>query len=92
MKYKLTLKPSARSRTGVEYGTGPVMVYDVEGLPEGQKFQLGMFVLSLKNPSGRLVLTSRDVRPGGRAHLSRLRKRLLNCKSNSTRSMKRLGR
>ena len=40
MKYKLTLKPTARSRTGVEYGTGPVMLYEIEGLPEGQKISI----------------------------------------------------
>ena len=40
MKYKLTLKPIARSRTDVEYGTGPVMLYEVEGLPEGQKISI----------------------------------------------------
>ena len=40
MKYKLTLKPIASSRTGVEYGTGPVMLYEVEGLPEGQKISI----------------------------------------------------
>jgi len=40
MKYKLTLKPVARSRTGVEYGTGPVMLYEIEGLPEGQEISI----------------------------------------------------
>ncbi len=40
MKYKLTLKPIARSRTGVERGTGPVMLYEVEGLPEGRKISI----------------------------------------------------
>jgi len=40
VKYKLTLKPIASSRTGVEYGTGPVMLYEVEGLPEGQKISI----------------------------------------------------
>ena len=37
MKYRLSLKPVARFRTGAEYGTGPVMLYEVAGLPEGQK-------------------------------------------------------
>jgi len=40
VKYKLSLKPIARSRTGVEYGTGPVMLYEVEGLPEGRKISI----------------------------------------------------
>jgi hypothetical protein len=40
MQIKLTLKPIARSRTGVEYGTGPVMLYEVEGLPGGQKISI----------------------------------------------------
>jgi hypothetical protein len=40
VKYKLTLKPIARSRTGVEYGIGPVMLYEVEGLPEGQEISI----------------------------------------------------
>jgi len=40
MQYRLTLKPIARSRTGVEYGTGPVMLYEVEGLPERRKISI----------------------------------------------------
>jgi hypothetical protein len=36
----LTLKPVARSRSGMEYGTGPVMLYEVEGLPEGRKISI----------------------------------------------------
>ena len=40
MEYKLSLKPIARSRTGVEYGTGPVMLYEVEGLPEGKTISI----------------------------------------------------
>jgi hypothetical protein len=40
MKYTLSLKPVARSRTGVEDGTGPVMLYEVEGLPKGQKISI----------------------------------------------------
>jgi|HubBroStandDraft_3_1064219.scaffolds.fasta_scaffold641496_2 hypothetical protein len=40
MQPKLNLKPIARSRTGVEYGTGPVMLYEVEGLPEGRKISI----------------------------------------------------
>lgn len=40
MHSKLTLKPIARSRTGVEYGTGPVMLYEVEGLPAVQKISI----------------------------------------------------
>ncbi len=40
MQSKLTLKPIARSRTGVEYGSGPVMLHEVEGLPEGQKISI----------------------------------------------------
>jgi len=40
MKYRLSLKPIARSRTGVEYGTGPVMLYEIEGLADGQKISI----------------------------------------------------
>ncbi len=40
MKCTLSLKPVARSRTGVEYGIGPVMLYEVEGLPVGQKISI----------------------------------------------------
>lgn len=40
MQSKLNLKPIARSRTGAEYGAGPVMLYEVEGLPEGQKISI----------------------------------------------------
>ena len=40
MQPKLTLKPVARSRTGVEYGAGPVMLYEVEGLPGGQRISI----------------------------------------------------
>jgi len=40
VKYKLTLEPIARSRTGTEYGTGPVMLFEVEGLPEGRKISI----------------------------------------------------
>jgi heme-degrading monooxygenase HmoA len=40
MQSKLGLKPIARSRTGAEYGTGPVMLHEVEGLPEGQKISI----------------------------------------------------
>ena len=40
MHSKLTLKPIGRSRTGVEYGTGPVMLYEVEGLPGVQRISI----------------------------------------------------
>lgn len=40
MKYRLSLKTIARSRTGVEYGTGPVMLYEVEGLADGRKISI----------------------------------------------------
>jgi hypothetical protein len=40
MKWTLSLKPVARSRTGVEYGSGPVMPYEVEGLPESRKISI----------------------------------------------------
>lgn len=40
MQPKLTLKPMARSRTGVEYGNGPVMLYEVEGLPGVQRISI----------------------------------------------------
>jgi hypothetical protein len=40
MRPKLNLKPIARSRTGVEYGTGPVMLYEVEGLADAKKISI----------------------------------------------------
>jgi len=40
MKCVLSLKPVVRSRTGVENGTGPTMLYEVEGLPDGQKISI----------------------------------------------------
>lgn len=40
MQPKLTLKPIARSRTGEEYGTGPVILYEVEGLLGGQRISI----------------------------------------------------
>ena len=40
MQIKLTLKPIAGSPMGVEYGTGSVMQYEVEGLPGGQKISI----------------------------------------------------
>ena len=40
MQFNLTLKPIARSRAGVECGTGPIMLYEVEGLPGGQKISI----------------------------------------------------
>ena len=36
MTNKLILKPVAKSHNGLEYGSGPVIIYTVEGLPEGQ--------------------------------------------------------
>jgi hypothetical protein len=40
MQPTLSLKPVARSRTGAEYGTGPVMLCEVEGLPNGQRISI----------------------------------------------------
>ena len=40
MTFKLTLHPIAHSRSGTEYGTDPVMLYDIEGLPEGKKISV----------------------------------------------------
>ncbi len=36
MSHKLVLKPVARSHNGLEFGSGPVIIFTVEGLPEGQ--------------------------------------------------------
>jgi hypothetical protein len=36
MTNKLILKPVAKSHNGLEYGSGPVIIYAVEGLPEEQ--------------------------------------------------------
>ena len=40
MKSTLSLKPVARSRDGVEYGSGPIMLYEVQGLPEGRAISI----------------------------------------------------
>jgi hypothetical protein len=40
MKSILSLKPVAQSRKGVEYGSGPVMLYEVEGLPQGRTISI----------------------------------------------------
>jgi len=49
VKYILKLKPQAWSRTNtMTYASGPVMKYDVEGLPEGQKISVANFC-----PAGR---------------------------------------
>ena len=37
---KLNLKPIAHSRTGVEYGSGPVILYEVEGIADSQKISV----------------------------------------------------
>jgi len=43
VKCRLTLKPHARSLRTVGYSTGSVIVYDVEGLPEGQRVSIANF-------------------------------------------------
>jgi hypothetical protein len=40
MKSILSLKPVARSRDCVEYGGGPIMLYEVQGLPEGRAISI----------------------------------------------------
>jgi hypothetical protein len=40
MKSILSLKPIAQSRRGVEYGSGPIMLYEVQGLPEGRAISI----------------------------------------------------
>jgi hypothetical protein len=40
MKSILSLKPVAQSRIGVEYGSGPVMLYEVQGLPQGRAISI----------------------------------------------------
>ena len=40
MQSTLSLKPVAHSRTGFEYGTGPVMLYEVDGLADGRKISI----------------------------------------------------
>jgi hypothetical protein len=39
MKYKLSLK-AAYSHDGLEYGTGPAILYKIQGLPEGENLLL----------------------------------------------------
>jgi hypothetical protein len=59
MKYTLSVKPVARSRTGVEYGTGPVMLYEVEGLPEGQKISIRNVRPATQEPVWQIGVHSR---------------------------------
>jgi len=40
MKYKLNLKAIAYSHDGLEYGTGPAILYKIQGLPEGENLLL----------------------------------------------------
>ena len=40
MKYKLSLKAIAYSHDGLEYGTGPAILYKIQGLPEGENLLL----------------------------------------------------
>jgi len=40
MKYTLSLKAQMAARSGSEYGTGKTFLYDVNGLPEGQKITI----------------------------------------------------
>jgi hypothetical protein len=41
MKYKLSVKPKGSSRSGFEYGTGPLTTwYEVRGLPEGKTISI----------------------------------------------------
>jgi hypothetical protein len=46
----LTLKPVARSRSGMEHGTGPIMLYEVEGLPEGRKISIRNIRPAIQEP------------------------------------------
>lgn len=50
MVRRLSLKPVARSRTGMVYGTGPVILYEVEGLPDGQNISLRNIRPSAQKP------------------------------------------
>jgi hypothetical protein len=40
MKSSLSVKPVAQSRKGFEHGSGPVMLYEVGGLPEGRAISI----------------------------------------------------
>jgi hypothetical protein len=40
MKSILSLKPVAHSRKGVEYGSGLVFLYEVQGLPQGRAISI----------------------------------------------------
>ena len=40
MKAILSLKPVAQSRNGIEYGSGPVFLYEVQGLPQGRTISI----------------------------------------------------
>jgi hypothetical protein len=40
MKSILSLKSAAQSRKGVEFGSGPVMLYEVQGMPQGRAISI----------------------------------------------------
>ena len=46
----LSLKPVTRSRSGMEHGTGPVMLYEVEGLPQGRKISIRNIRPAIQEP------------------------------------------
>jgi hypothetical protein len=50
MKYNLRLRPFARSRDGVEYGSGPIMQYEVEGLPDDRKISIRNVRAGMQEP------------------------------------------
>jgi hypothetical protein len=60
VKYKLTLRPIARSRTGTEYGTGPVMLYEVEGQPNGQKISIRNVRPAIQEPVWQIGAHSKE--------------------------------
>jgi hypothetical protein len=91
MQFNLTLKPIARSRAGVECGTGPIMLYEVEGLPGGQKISIRNIRLAGQQPIWQIGphFRERETRWTGTFESADV-KPSRNYKSNSTLRMKRL--
>jgi hypothetical protein len=54
VKYALSLRLIASVRSGFEYGTGTPMLYEVDGLPDGQKISIRSVRAHLQEPSWQI--------------------------------------
>src|SRR5712691_6194958 len=54
VKYVLSLRSKASARSGVEYGTGIPLLYEMEGLPEGQEVSIRNVRAHLQEPSWQI--------------------------------------